>query len=273
MTQIPVIVGQPPEPHLPEYREMLKYESGRANEIVAGLPGRHQDPWLNALDLWEPASPLALEKTLQNPATASAVQGRVLDVAAGSCWATARLSLVESVQEVVALDLSAGFLTSVGDRIINELSGERRKIRFAVSSFNTMPFEDEYFDCSFFIATLHHCETPIRTLKEICRTVKGGGTLFLIEISVPPIRIREAREHALQASRETGFTEIAQTRSEMEYLIRHAGFDLVAFHTFKTTVGGSLKQWVRTGLRRLRLEHVLLHTLYVMEAKKIKTQN
>jgi ubiquinone/menaquinone biosynthesis C-methylase UbiE len=251
---------------------MLKYESGRANELVAGLPGRHQEPWLNALDLWEPTAPLALEKALQNPAMASAVRGRVLDVAAGSCWATARLSLVESVQEVVALDLSERFLTSVGDRIINELSGDRSKIRFAVSSFNTMPFEDEYFDCAFFIATLHHCETPIRTLKEICRTVKMGGTLFLVEISVPPITIRDARERALQLSRESGFTEIAHTRSEMQYWLRHAGFDLVTFHTLETTVGSPLKRWVRNGLRRLDLEHVLLHTLYVMEANKRGTQ-
>jgi len=268
MTPIPVIIGQPPEQHLPEYREMLKYESGSANELVKGLPGRHSEPWLNALDFWEPASPLALTKTLQDPATAPAVRGRVLDVAAGCCWATARLSRVESVQEVVALDLSREFLTSVGDRIIDRLSGDRTKIRFAVSSFNTIPFEDEYFDCAFFIATLHHCESPIRTLKEIGRVVKTGGTLFLVEQSIPPLKIREARERALRLSRDSGFTELVYSRTEMQYWLRHAGFDRVTFHALEMSSSSQLKSWVRTGIRRLNLEHLLLPTLYVVEAKK-----
>src|SRR5262245_59881680 len=104
MQPIPVILGQPPEPHLPEYGEMLRYESGSADEQVRKLPGPHQEPWLNAVDLWEPCSPFALTSILENPALASAVRGRVLDVAAGSCWATARLSQVAGVEEVVALD-------------------------------------------------------------------------------------------------------------------------------------------------------------------------
>src|SRR5262245_27342641 len=244
---------------------MLRYESGYANELVAKLPGRHQEPWLNALDLWEPGSPVTLAKTLQNPAMASAIRGRVLDVAAGCCWATARLSRVDSVQEVVALDLSKGFLTSVGDRIISGLSGDRSKIRFAVSSFNTIPFEDEYFDCAFFIATLHHCESPIRTLKEICRVVKTGGTLFVVEHLSPLIRIRAGRQQALRLSRASGFTELAYSRPEMRYWIRHSGFEHVTFHALDAMVRSRLKRWLRRGIRRLDLEHVLLPTQYVVE--------
>ena len=272
MTPIPLVVGKEPEPHLPEYREMLKYESGYGDELVASLPGKHQEPWLNAVDLWEPESQPALVKTLQNPAMASAVHGRVVDVAAGTCWATARLSQVDSVQEVVALDLSKGFLTSVGDRVINELSGDRSKIRFAVSSFNAIPFEDEYFDCAFFIATLHHCESPIRTLREICRVVKAGGTLFIVEYATPPTQISRAREQAVRLSRESGFTELAYTRSEMEYWIRHSGFD-PAFHALDGMVGSRLKRSLRRGIRRLNLEHVFLPTLYVVEAKRTATDN
>jgi len=247
---------------------MLKYESGYANELVAKLPGRHQEPWLNALDLWEPGSPVTLAKTLQNPAMASAIRGRVLDVAAGCCWATARLSQVESVQEVVALDLSKGFLTSVGDRIISELSGDRSKIRFAVSSFNMIPFEDEYFDCAFFIATLHHSESPIRTLKEICRVVKTGGRLFLVEHLHPLIRLRAVREQALRLSRASGFTELPHSRPEMEYWLRYSGFDQVTFHADDAMVRSRLKCWLRKAVRLLDLEHVLLPTQYIVEAKK-----
>jgi ubiquinone/menaquinone biosynthesis C-methylase UbiE len=248
---------------------MLKYESGEADELVARLPGRHQEPWLNALDFWEPAAPLALAKTLESPEMASAVRGRVIDVAAGTCWATARLSQVEVVKEVVALDLSKGFLTSVGDRVITLLSGDRSKIRFAVSSFNTIPFEDEYFDCAYFIATLHHCESPIRTLKEICRVVKSGGTLFIVEQVNSLIQIRSAREQALRLTRSSGFTELAYSRSEMRYLIRHSGFDHVDFHALDVLVRNRLKRWLRRAIRRLDIEHVFLPMLYVIQAKKV----
>jgi ubiquinone/menaquinone biosynthesis C-methylase UbiE len=268
ITPIPVIVGQPPQPHLPEYREMLKYESGRATERVEKLPGKHQEPWLNALDLWEPFSPVALNSILTDARMAHAVRGRVLDVAAGCCWATARLSQLETVNEVVALDLSRGFLTSVGERIINQLSGDRSKIRFAASSFNAIPFEDGYFDCAIFIATLHHCESPITTLKEICRVLKPGGCLFVIQQSAPLIGITAAREHAVRLTHESGFTELAFTRPEMQYWIRHAGFSQVHFHALDAAIGSRLKRWVRQGLRRLDLEHAILPMLYVVEAQK-----
>jgi hypothetical protein len=106
---------------------MSKYESGSADQDVENLSGPHSEPWLNALATFEPGSPPALERILMDPATRQAVRGKVIDLAAGTCWATARISKIQEVKEVVALDMSERFLTTVADRIITELAGDRKK--------------------------------------------------------------------------------------------------------------------------------------------------
>jgi ubiquinone/menaquinone biosynthesis C-methylase UbiE len=268
MPPIPIVIGKQPEPGVPEYGELLKYESGMATEIVAKLPGKHADPWLNALDHFEPGSPAAMQKILKSPPISAAVHGRVIDVAAGTCWATAILSQVERVADVVALDLSRTFLTTVGDRIIDYFSGKRDKIRFAVSTFNAIPFEDGYFDCAFFIATLHHSQTPMRTLSEIRRVLTTEGTLFLLQYVPPVVGLRHAREEALKETRDSGFTNMTYSRSEIVYLLRSSGFEHVNFHPMDHLVGGSYKRATRRLFRRLDVENLLLPVMYLFEARK-----
>jgi ubiquinone/menaquinone biosynthesis C-methylase UbiE len=268
MLPIPVVVGKPPDPGVPEYGELLKYESGIATQIVAKLPGKHADPWLNALDHFEPGSPAALQKILESPPIAGAVHGRVIDVAAGTCWATAILSQIKRVADVVALDLSRTFLTTVGDRIIDYFSGERDKIRFAVSTFNAIPFEDKYFDCAFFIATLHHSQTPLLTLSEIHRVLTTEGTLFLLQSAPPVVGLRRAREEALKIARDSGFTNMTYSRSEIVYLLRCSGFRHIDFHPMDHLIGGAYKRVIRRLFRRLDVENVLLPVTYLFEARK-----
>ena len=106
---------------------MMKYDSGSAEADAEKIPGPSDEPWLNVLATCEPVSPPALEQAIGDPATRSAVRGKIIDVGAGTCWATARLSKLPEVTEVVALDLSEQFLTTVGGRIISKLSGQKRK--------------------------------------------------------------------------------------------------------------------------------------------------
>jgi ubiquinone/menaquinone biosynthesis C-methylase UbiE len=268
MPPIPIVVGKQPDPGVPEYGELLKYESGIATEIVAKLPGKHADPWLNALDHFEPGSPAALEKVLKNPPIAGSVHGRVIDVAAGTCWATAILSQLERVTDVVALDLSRTFLTTVGDRIINYFSGKRDKIRFAISTFNAIPFEDGYFDCAFFIATLHHSQTPLLTLSEIHRVLRPEGTLFLLQYAPSVLGLRRAREEALKIARDSGFTDMTYSRSEIVYLLRSSGFKQIDFHPMDHLIRGSYKRAIRRLFRRLDIENLLLPVTYLFEARR-----
>ena len=268
MESIPIIHGRKLEERLPEHREMLKYESGSADQDVENVPGPHSEPWLNALAAFEPASPPALERALMNPATGPAVRGKVIDLGAGSCWATARISKVQEVEDIVALDMSARFLTTVGDRIITQLSGNRKKIRFAVSSFNDIPMDSDYFDCAFLIAAIHHSVTPLRTLSEVLRVLKPNGSLLVIEAPSPVIGIRKARENAYQISVESGATELAYTRGEFEYMLRHAGFKDVNFYAVDDLTRNPVKLAIRKVLRAAGWEDVLLSVTYVIHAKK-----
>jgi ubiquinone/menaquinone biosynthesis C-methylase UbiE len=268
MECIPIIRGRHLEERFPEHREMLKYDSGTADRDAEKVSGPSGEPWLNVLAAFEPASPPALERALNNPATRPAVRGKVIDLGAGTCWATARISKVQEVEEVVALDMSERFLTTVGDRVITQLSGNRKKIRFAVSSFNDIPLDSDYFDCAFLIAAIHHSVTPLRTLTEALRVLKPNGSLVVIEAPSPVIGVRKAREVAYQTTIESGATELAYTRGELEYMIRHAGFKDINFHAVDDLTRNPLKLAIRKVLRATGLEDALLSVTYVIHAKK-----
>jgi ubiquinone/menaquinone biosynthesis C-methylase UbiE len=246
---------------------MLKYESGAATKNVASIPGKHDEVWLNALDLNEPAAPPTLQRILTWPATSPAVRGRVIDVAAGCCWATARLSNMDSVTEVVALDLSESFLTTVGDRIIRRLGANLEKIRFAVSTFESIPFQDSYFDCAFLIATFHHIDAPVRVLTEIHRVLRPGGSLFIFQAVSSALRIRVARRQAIQSTRASAFTDIAYTRDELTYLLKHCGFSKVQSYPMDVLIKRGYKRFVRRILRQFDVEHLLLNTMYGIHAE------
>jgi ubiquinone/menaquinone biosynthesis C-methylase UbiE len=268
MDSIPVIKGVLPNAQQREHREMWKYESGDANKDAAGVSGPHDEPWLNVLDACEPGSPLALDYILNDVDLSAKLSGRILDLGAGTCWVTARLSQLDGIQEVVALDLSESFLRSVGVRIIERLKGNTSKIKFAVSTFDYVPFDDNYFDCVFMVASLHHSIAPIRTLLEAKRVLKTSGVLMIVESPTATLHIQSGRNERLELSKSSGATELCYTRGELEYFIRHAGFDEVTFIPLDVMTKNPVKRILRKTIRRLALEDFVLGVLYVITARK-----
>lgn len=266
---IPIIIGDAIKPTDPEYREMMKYESGSADEDAAKVPGRHNEPWLNVLEAFEPGSPPSLEFAINHPYMGGKICGKVLDMGAGTCWATARLSRLERVQEVVALDMSQRFLSTVGSRIINHHNGDKSKIKFAVSSFNHTPFDDKSFDCVFLIAAIHHSLSLIKTLLEANRVLKNDGVLIIIESPSPLFSIRKRREAAIQISRQTGATEICFTKGELIYMLRHALFDKITFYPVPARGEQCrIKKAARIVMRILFIEKILRPPTYVIISDK-----
>lgn len=268
LMSIPVVMGRPPQPGEPEYGEMLKYESGAAERDAEAVPGPYEEPWQNVVAAFEPGSEPTLRQALADPAFAARIGGRVLDLGAGSCWATALLSKLEGVREVVALDLSLGFLQRVGARMIARLGGNSRKITFAVSTFEAIPFDDCHFDVVLAIAAVHHSLAPLRALIEARRVLRPGGLLVVVECPPPVLGIRSARERAIAESRRTGATEFALTRGELSYLIRHAGFESPIFVPASELSKSALKRWIRLALRRMHLEHLFLAVGYYIVAER-----
>lgn len=264
---IPVIARRPVSPGEPEHREMRVYESGEADSTASAVQGSHAEPWLNVLDERECGSPPAIEFALAQRELSRLIHGRAIDLGAGTCWVTARLSKCDAVREVVALDMSERFLIDVGSRVISHLGGVREKVRFAVGSFNDIPFPAASFDCAFLVAAIHHSLSPMKTLIEARRVLKPDGVLILVETPSSVLRVRRNRRTAIELSRSTGATEICYTAGELDYILRHAGFDRVAYYPVDALTRGALRKAMRRVLRSLGLEDVVRPPIYVIVAR------
>jgi SAM-dependent methyltransferase len=244
----PIEIGDLPRASDAEFAEFQKYESGSAEQDAQTVAGPYREPWLNVLRAFEPGTPPALEQLLTHETLGSLVIGRVLDLGAGTGWATARLSRETRVAEVTALDLSPGFLDRVTRRVVGCLDCRPEKIRLVASDFRRIPRPDQSYDAAFLIAALHHSLAPILLLREVRRVLKPGGYLFVLENPALWFQIRRKRRQALGEWLRSGATEITYTRGEFEYLLRCGGFTQIS--TLLTRSPEESPHRLRRALRR-----------------------
>jgi SAM-dependent methyltransferase len=264
---IPVIRGKEVKQTEKEFREMLNYDSGDADRCARTIPGRHAEPWLNVIDSHEPSSLPGFELILKNPAVRARMRGKAMDVGAGTCWLSAKLSRLPEVDQVLAVDLSERFLATVGLRVMKQFEADLRKLTFVTSDFNDMPIESESADCAFLWASIHHSLTPIKTIREVGRCLKKGGTLFVFESPFGLRRISQARKEYLALS--SNVTEIAYTRSELEYLFANANVGEVEALPLDVLTRSGWRRAVRHVVRRLGMEHVIFSsTTYLFTITK-----
>ena len=119
--EIPIIPGRRPEEHEKEHREMMTYESGRADEEASRMAGTHKEPWLNVVDTCEPASMPGFEIIKNTRIFRENIHGKVLDVGAGTCWLSGKLSLLPEVTRVYPVDLS------------EKVPDDNRRARYAIA--------------------------------------------------------------------------------------------------------------------------------------------
>lgn len=100
----------------------------------------------------------------------------VLDVATGT-GAVAR-RLLERGCTVTGLDQSPEML-----RVARAGLGDRA--RFVEGRAEQLPFEDASFDALTFTYLLRYVEDPGAVLRELARVVRPGGTIAMLEFSVP----------------------------------------------------------------------------------------
>jgi SAM-dependent methyltransferase len=256
-TLIPVIHGRRPQEHEKEYIERMHYESGQGEVDASKVAGPFSEPWLNVINAYEPGSMPTLEWILSCDPLREKVRGNVLDAGAGTCWLTARVSLLPRVERVFALDLSDRFLTTVGARVMKVLGADLTKVTFVESDFNAIPLANESLDCAFLFGAIHHSLSPIKTLQEIGRCLRPGASLLILENPASPIRIARQRRNSLAMSQSV--TEITYTRGEIEYLIANAKIGPCKVLPPPMRRSFRFKALVRRTLRRLQLEHILLN--------------
>lgn len=254
---VPVIHGRRPEEREKEYIERMHYESGQGEIDASKVAGPFSEPWLNVLQAYEPGSMPTLDWILSCDSLRDKVRGNVLDAGAGTCWLTARVSLLPRVERVFALDLSERFLTTVGARVMKVMGADLSKVTFVESDFNAIPLASESLDCAFLFGAIHHSLSPIKTLQEIGRCLRPGGFLLMLENPASPIRIAMLRKRSLALSQNV--TEIAYTRGEIEYLIANAKLGPCTVLSPPLRRSFRFKPLVRRTLRRLKLEHILIN--------------
>jgi SAM-dependent methyltransferase len=131
---------------------------------------------------------------------------RVLDL---GCGPRGNLEWATNAEETVGLDpLVEGY---------RELGIDRHRMRYVAAPAEKMPLPDDYFDVVTTFNSLDHVDDLHKTVAEIKRVTKPGGTvLVLVEAShTPTITEPLMIEWDLATKGFRGFTVIAERRLEM----------------------------------------------------------
>jgi len=106
----------------------------------------------------------------------------VLDVATGT--AAVAIELVRRTGcSVVGLDQSSEMLAEARRRVA--AAGLADRIELVEGTADALPFEDASFDGLTFTYLLRYVDDPARTLRELARVVRSGGSIASLEFGVP----------------------------------------------------------------------------------------
>lgn len=136
---------------------------------------------------------------------------KVLDMGCGGGWLSAMLSRVDSVETIYALDSSQHFLQSLLPQVMALMEGNQFKLVEIEGLFQPLLFDDAHLDVVVASSALHHADNLESVLKEIRRTLKPGGLLFVLNetpwpgyrhlLSVLAASVRTLRDLSLQRYR------------------------------------------------------------------------
>ena len=142
--------------------------------------------------------------------------GRILDLGAGNCWMSFRLTLAG--HHPFAVDLLTNDSDGMGaaEHYRNHLPGLFPRFRAELAH---LPFQDEQFDAVIFNASFHYSEDYEAALREAFRCVKTGGVVI---ISDTPWYSSEESGRRMVSERHAHFLQRYGTASDsiesLEYL-------------------------------------------------------
>jgi demethylmenaquinone methyltransferase / 2-methoxy-6-polyprenyl-1,4-benzoquinol methylase len=112
-----------------------------------------------------------------------AVDGVILDVAAGTAGVTLAIARHAPAARVVGLDLTPEMLREGARRVAG--SGDGDRISLVVGTGERLPFADGSVDALTFTYLLRYVPDPAATLAELARVLKPGGVMANLEFYVP----------------------------------------------------------------------------------------
>lgn len=111
--------------------------------------------------------------------------GMVLDVASGTAGVALQLAHRTS-SHIIGVDLTRSMLARGQANVAK--AGLRGRIQLVAGRAEQLPFPDGTFDALTFTYLLRYVDDPQRTLCELARVVKPGGTVASLEFLLPPSR-------------------------------------------------------------------------------------
>jgi len=107
------------------------------------------------------------------------LKGKVLDIAAGTCWTSALISREDDITYVDASDISLHRIKELAPEVFQVLNANTHKINRIIGSFYDIKREDAYYDCIIMAQAFHHAKSPDKLLNEIKRVLRPGGILIV----------------------------------------------------------------------------------------------
>jgi len=146
---------------------------------------------------------------------------RVLDLACGPGTFTRPVAL--RARFVVGVDLTPAMLDQA--RQASARAG-LANVAFACADANALPFGDSAVDLALCAYSLHHFLHPARTVRELCRVVRRGGKVAVVDLIVPQGADAEAHT-GIERARDSSHAN-SLGRSELFSLLDVAGLRVVA---------------------------------------------
>ena len=104
----------------------------------------------------------------------------IMDLGCGGGWLTGYLSKFDSVKTIYALDSSKHYLMEMMPQVVKLMDGKQEKIVPIEGLFMPLLFQDGFLDVVVASSSLHHADSLDGVLKEIRRTLKRDGLLFVL---------------------------------------------------------------------------------------------
>lgn len=107
----------------------------------------------------------------------------ILDLAAGTGEVTIELAKRVPAAHITAADLSEGMLAVARKKL--ERKGMAKRVDVVVADAESLPFQDEQFDCVTLSFGIRNFSAPATAIAELYRTTSTGATILIMEFGMP----------------------------------------------------------------------------------------
>jgi len=170
----------------------------------------------------------------------------ILDLAGGTGDLAAQFSKRVGPQgKVVLADINNAMLTTGRDKLID--SGVLGNVEYVQANAECLPFDDDSFDCITIAFGLRNVTDKDKALASMCRVLKPGGKLLVLEFSKPVLpllsKVYDAYSFTalplmgkLVANDADSYRYLAESirmhpdQDTLESMMREAGFSQTRYH-------------------------------------------